>query len=153
MAVLMLWNAAVPARALAASLCTDASAEPDQAPNAPATAITAASRLMMVRWCVMGLLLAFALALYAKLRFGGPEGHRATCLDWRHACPICQASPGLRPSRTAAAPASPRVLTSSLRRIAETWCDTVFCDRIKRCAMSALRSPSATSARISISRG
>src|SRR3954451_20461874 len=74
MAVLMLWNVAVPARAFAASLCTDASAEPDQAPNAAATAITAASRWMMVRWCVMGLLLAFAFGPVREASGRGPRG-------------------------------------------------------------------------------
>ena len=47
------------------------------------------------------------------------------------------------PSRSAAALASPRVRTPSLRRIAETWWSTVFSERNSRSAMSALRRPSA----------
>jgi hypothetical protein len=54
----------------------------------------------------------------------GPEGY----LSW----------PAM-PSRTAAAPASPRVRTSSLRKIAETWRATVLSER-KRC-MAALELP------------
>ena len=50
------------------------------------------------------------------------------------------------PSRAAAAAASPRVRTSSLRRIAETWWSTVLAERNSRSAISALRSPWATSA-------
>ena len=57
-----------------------------------------------------------------------------------------------RPSRTASAAASPRVWTSSLRRIAETWWSTVLCDTTRRSAISALRMPSASSASTSSSR-
>ena len=64
----------------------------------------------------------------------------------------CYRSWPAMPSRTAAALASPRVRTSSLRRIAETWWATVLSERKSCSAMSAFRSPCATSARTSSSR-
>ena len=57
-----------------------------------------------------------------------------------------------QPSLAAAAAASPRVRTSSLRRIAETWWSTVRGETTRRAATSAFLSPSATSCRTSSSR-
>src|SRR4051794_25778939 len=56
------------------------------------------------------------------------------------------------PRRAASAPAWLRVETPSLRRTAETWWAAVFSDTKSRPAISALRSPSATSATTSSSR-
>ena len=50
-----------------------------------------------------------------------------------------------RPSRAATATASPRVRTSSLRRIADTWWSTVRRETKRRSAISALRRPLARS--------
>jgi hypothetical protein len=58
----------------------------------------------------------------------------------------------VRPSLAAFRTASPRLAAPSLRRIADTWLSTVRGDTNSLCAISALRSPSATSARISLSR-
>ena len=57
------------------------------------------------------------------------------------------------PRRVAARAASDRVRTPSLARIDETWWSTVLGETNRRWAMSALRRPSATRARTSISRG
>ena len=50
------------------------------------------------------------------------------------------------------AAASPRVLTSSFRRMADTWWVTVFSDTTRRLAIWVLRSPAASSGRTSSSR-
>ena len=55
------------------------------------------------------------------------------------------------PRRAAALAASARLRTPSLARMAETWWSTVLVETNRRWAMSALRSPSVTSASTSVS--
>jgi O-acetylserine/cysteine efflux transporter len=72
--------------------------------------------------------------------------------------PLLRARPGPPdqasiPSRAAAPAASARLRTPSLARMAETWWSTVLVETTRRWAMSALRKPSATRARTSVSLG
>src|SRR5438552_15078133 len=59
---------------------------------------------------------------------------------------------GKRPCAVAAATAASRVETESLERTEETWWSTVFADRYRRAAISALVSPCASKAMTSSSR-
>jgi hypothetical protein len=80
----------------------------------------------------------------------GERGQAVVALEQRHGS-VSHAQ-RVRPSRSAFAPASPRLETSSLRSTAETWWLTVFSDTTRRSAICALRSPSASSASTSTSR-